>query len=90
MSADYRNAERGAETPDVLTCAATGCNAKGWGVRELNPEEGGQVVGAPHGWGQIDAHQDDGTVLVLFICSRACERRLAAKLSTTVIGEQDG
>ena len=83
---DYKGAERGAETGDVITCAA-GCGAKALGVRELNPAEGGQVVGAPHGWGQIDAHQGDGSVLELFVCSRVCERRLANGLATPILGE---
>lgn len=83
-------AERGYELPDVITCAAADCRSKGLGVRELNTEEGGQVVGAPNGWGVITAHQEnpDGSEVEvdLFVCSPSCERRLAMTLTTPRLG----
>lgn len=85
---EERHFERGRELEtDVAACAASGCRHRGRTVRELDPSSGQLAVGAPNGWGVIEAHQGDGTVLVLFVCSPACERRLARRLSTPIIGE---
>jgi hypothetical protein len=85
---DERHFERGAENAtDVAGCAATGCGSRSLTVKELDPDTGQLAAGAPHGWGVIEAHQPDGTVLVLFVCSRRCEKRLAQGLSTPILGE---
>jgi len=81
-----RQGERGDETRGVVTCAADGCNSQGLAVRELDPAGGGLVMGAPHGWGVIDAVRDNGDVLCLYVCSPSCERRLARRLTTPTLG----
>lgn len=77
---------RGPMSGDLVACAADGCTSKGYGVKELSLHaEGGLVVGAPDGWGVITAVTDDAEI-DLYVCSPACERRLARNLTTPTVG----
>lgn len=72
----------GEELRNVVSCAVTGCTSRGYGVRELD-DDGGARVAAPAGWGEIEwVRPSDGTLLVLYVCSPACERRAVIGLSS--------
>lgn len=63
------------EGPKELHCAAPGCPSVG------SPAPRPLLDGAPlppEGWGEVEVWLDDGSAFVVFACSRACQRRLAA------------
>ena len=74
----------------VVTCAARGCDSKGLALPLL--DDRGQVEpGPPAGWSMIAAlDAKAGVELALFVCSPACQRRLAMTLTTPRRGSLSG
>lgn len=73
----------------IVHCAAGDCDSKGLALPGVG-EAGDVLPEPPYRWGAIDALNGDGTLLRLFVCSPACERRLAAKLAAPRLGDLDG
>lgn len=73
----------------LVRCAADGCKSMGLAVHAQDLSDGSMTPQAPAGWGEIEALGFDDSSLVLFVCSPACERRLARKLTMPRQGQLD-
>ena len=73
----------------IVSCAAAGCSSKGLALPEQDGDHSLRPK-APAGWGEIAAINAQGVELVLFVCSPACERRLALDLTAPKLGSLDG
>lgn len=73
----------------IVHCAADDCDEKGLALPGVDAE-GAVFPEPPYRWGAIDALGGDGSMLRLFVCSPACERRLAQKLAGPRLGSLEG
>lgn len=80
--------ENAAAKLQIVTCASDGCASQG--LARPGQDQGVVFPLPPAGWGAISALSDQGDELVLFVCSQACQRRLARKINEPRLGSLDG
>lgn len=73
----------------IVHCASSGCDSVGLALPEQDGD-GSLRPKAPVGWREIQALSGQGDELHLFVCSPACERRLARRLTAPKLGSLDG